>query len=795
MPEVPVRTLSRRGFLRYVGAGTGLVLGAELGPLARWLEAAGAPHPGAWVLADGTPGWSPPPYPVPLPGDLGPVAGDAARLSRFTVVDDLVLPAGFRYDVVARWGDVFGPPGEPARQIRFGYNCDYTGLVPIAGAPDQFYLLVNHEYVSARPWLQTVREVLGEELADFQLIPDPDRRSRGRLVIDGWDAGGETIDLERDSVPAAVRSAIARVSELALSEQGVSVLRVRRTDGGRVEVVAGAPDHRRIAAASSQNVPPAPGGGPPFRFSGPAAALLTKPPRGTMCNCSGGTTPWGTFLTCEENFQDQCQEEVAPDGTLAPDRGQPFHGEGALDRGRLDASVPEPLILEGFGHGLGDPLDGRHYGWVTEIDPRTGELTKHTALGRFRHENVTLRAVAGRRLAAYMGDDRRGGHVWKFVSDEVVQDPADPANGRLLASGTLFVARFSGDFKGRWIPLVPETPLVVPEPEHGHSEHLLLPARPAGGFEPVGNPKKRRAKTPVRNWVATIEAFTGKDYRLCTLGDLVRPAVIPGDPAESRRRALGVLLLDAFAMANAVGGTPSARPEDLEVHPGDGSVYIAFTDSTGSAEGSPDRRVFPDSAGTNSRQYGAIYRLAEDGDDPAAQTFTWGKFVASGEVAEQGGGFANADNLAFDPAANLWMVTDISTTVQNSPTERSKGDGTHPGGSRFPGIFGNNALFMIPARGPAAGIPHCFATGPMECELTGPTFLPDGLGLILSVQHPGERHGRRPAHQPARRQWHVIHDRANHAFQQERFVPLGSNFPSRQPGAAPRPSVVCIRRS
>lgn len=795
MPDIPLSSLSRRSFLRYVGAGTGLVLGAELGPLARWVQAAAAPLAGAWVLADGTPCWeSPPPYPVPLPGDLGPVHGDAPRLAHFEVIDDLVLPVGFRYDLVAQWGEVFGPPDRPDQQIRFGYNCDYTGLVPIVGQPDHFYLLVNHEYVSARPWLQACREILGEELPKIRLIENPRKRGEGLLEIDGWVAPDQQLDLARDPIPPAVRAAITRVSELALSEQGVSVLHVRRFPDGRIEVVPDAPDHRRIAGASTRNVPLGPDGRLPFRFSGPAAPLLTRAPRGTMCNCSGGTTPWGTFLTCEENFQDQCQEEVAPDGTPVPDRPQWFSAEGILVRGRLDAAVPEPAILEGFGFALADPLDGRQYGWVNEIDPVTGALTKHTGLGRFRHENVAVRAVAGRRLAAYMGDDRRGGHVWKFVSDEAVGDPAAPANSRLFEDGTLYVARFSKDFKGRWIPLVPETPLAVPEPEHGSSEHMLLPERPAGGFVAVGNPKRKRARKTVIQWVTAVEAFTGKRFGLCTLGDLLRPAA-GGDPAADRRRQVGVLVLDAFAMANAAGGTPSARPEDLEIHPGDGSVYIAFTEASGSADGSPDRRIFPDSDGKNSRQYGAIYRLVEDGDDPAAETFTWGKFVSSGEAAEQGGGFACADNLVFDPAGNLWMVTDISTTVQNFPTERSRGDASHPGGKQFPGIFGNNAMFMIPTRGPSAGIPHTFATGPMECELTGPTFTPDGRTLVLAVQHPGETHGRRPAHAPARRQWHVVHDRANHAFLQERFVPLGSNFPSGEPGAAPRPSVVCITRT
>ena len=254
--------------------------------------------------------------------------------------------------------------------------------------------------------------------------------------------------------------------------------------------------------------------------------------------------------------------------------------------------------------------------------------------------------------------------------------------------------------------------------------------------------------------------------------------------------------MDAYAMANAVGGTPTARPEDIEIHPRDGSVYIAFTDTTGSGDGSPDKRIFPDSAGDTSRQYGAIYRLAETDNDPAATTFAWGKFVSSGEAADGGGGFACADNLVFDPDGNLWMVCDISTTVGNLPVDRSKKQDS-PGGKAFPGVFGNNAMFMIPTAGPNAGVPHCFAVGPMECEMTGPTFVrnPDGgWTLLVSIQHPGELHGtRRDGGQEVRTM--TLAARDGTLFEQRRVVPLGSNFPHGRPDEPPRPCVVCVTRT
>ena len=463
----------------------------------------------------------------------------------------------------------------------------------------------------------------------------------------------------------------------------------------------------------------------------------------------------------------------------------------------VDDSDRTPMSLNGMGYAATTPLDGRHYGWVCEVDPATGRMDKHTSLGRFRHENVALRVEKGKPLAAYMGDDRRGGHVWKFVSDGVVEDPEDPANSALLGEGTLYVARFEDDFTGRWIPLTPETPLRRPEPEHCPTHHVIVPARFVGGFVAIGDTDRDNPALEVDRWMKIISSYAEKPFEEATLGDLVRPEPT-GDEAEDHRRRQGVILMDAFAMGNACGGTPTARPEDLEVHPQDGSVYIAFTDATDSSDGSPDERIFPDSRRENSRQYGSIYRLVEDGEgtggDPAATTFTWGRFVSAGTVAESGGGFANADNLVFDPQGNLWMVTDITNTSLNFPTTLQGIDGTRAGGKQFPGVFGNNSMFMIPTQGPHAGIPHLFAIGPMECEFCGPTFTEDGKTLILAVQHPGEQFATRTAENPEQDETFLIYDREAEPFEQVRTVPVGSNFPSGELGKAPRPAVVCITR-
>ena len=803
--QLPRRSsVDRRKFLKYIGAGAGAIFGTTAGSsLLQMGCAPGSTRVGSWVKADGTGNWRQPAYPVPLPGSMGS-RPDSELFASYEVRDDLVLPEGYRFDIVAEWGQVFG---SSEHQIRFGYGNDYTGLLKIDGVEDQYWLFVNHEYVSIRPWLEAYEEMFGEQPPEVSLVADtrvPMMSKYGIFTFDGYTfpegTSFDTADADAvAAVPPATLEKMKSVAQELLREMGISVLRVRRLADGRFEVVADADDHRRITAFDRQNIP-----GPAeqhSRFTGPSAWLFEAPPQGTMSNCSGGTTPWGTFLTCEENFHNDTTDDISPAGREV-DGWRKSYGCRALKVGDFyDFEDGRPYSINGNGHLLEEPLDGRHFGWVCEVEPETGHMAKHTALGRFRHENVALRADAGKPLAAYMGDDRRGGHIWKFVSKGIVKDPKDPANSKLLEDGTLYVARFHEDFTGEWVPLEVGTPLRRPEPEFCFSQHIQVPSRFVGGAVKVGDTERDQPEIEVEDWMDIIADFAEKPFESCTLGDLVRvDQESDGDEAAALdRKKVGILTMDAFLMANAVGGTPSARPEDLEVHPRDRSVYIAFTDATDSSDGSPDGRIFPDSAMETSRQYGAIYRIMEGGDesadsDPAATKFSWGKFVSSGEVAEQGGGFACADNMVFDPSDNLWMVTDISTSALNFPTSRELIDGTNPGGKNFPGVFGNNAMFMFPTSGERAGMPQLFAIAPMEAEFCGPTFTEDGETLILSIQHPGELDGARK-NGATEQQSHVVHDRENKPFKQERSVPVGSNFPHGEDGRAPRPCVVCITRA
>ena len=169
----------------------------------------------------------------------------------------------------------------------------------------------------------------------------------------------------------------------------------------------------------------------------------------------------------------------------------------------------------------GGPFDlpGGHYGWVVEIDPYDPGSTpvKHTALGRFRHENVGLRVEAGKPVAAYMGDDRVGGHVWKFVSDELYR-PGDPAsNRRLLSSGRLYAARFRPGGRGEWRLLDVSSPLdpnpaprdpkpAIPRGARRLGDVYFSPGRRAHGRVPGGQRARGHAVGPARGRWRSIPA-------------------------------------------------------------------------------------------------------------------------------------------------------------------------------------------------------------------------------------------------------------------------------------------------
>jgi hypothetical protein len=184
----------------------------------------------------------------------------------------------------------------------------------------------------------------------------------------------------------------------------------------------------------------------------------------------------------------------------------------------------------------------------------------------------------------------------------------------------------------------------------------------------------------------------------------------------------------------------------------------------------------------------------DNNNDPSALTFKWSMFSFGGEPADGGLGFSNPDNLEFDNRGNIWMVTDMSTSRHNKAVpSRTDKNGKPLKQTELVGLFGNSSIWYIPTSGPNAGKAFMFGYGPMGCETTGPFLTPDNKTLFLAVQHPGEDNGIRKDMKTETRMF-AMRTTDGQEFMQERIVPIGSNWPSKQPNAAPRPAVVAIRR-
>ncbi|MFN9622869.1 MAG: PhoX family protein [Cyanobacteriota bacterium] len=666
--------------------------------------------------------------PIPLPGDGLSAAEQQRAYSRVALQDQLLLPEGYGSEVLVQWGD-------PVANGHFGYNNDYLAWTPLDG--ERALLTVNFEFISPRPWVAGYGAVMGRE--------PPFQELRRLLAERGGSVNALTL-----AVDDPLRRPLLEVATAAMEDVGLGVVEIERRADQRWRRRRGYYD-RRINGLTGLDRPEA-----RLHCSGPAAAVFRRRQRlghddglgdriiGSFANCAGGQTPWGTVLSAEENVQSQVVEAVYADGSSPPPSERPFRFDG--DR------------LEGLGNPFG--LVGNKYGWMVEIDPRRPERppVKHTALGRFRHEAVAVRARSGQPLVVYSGCDRHGGHLYRYVSAAIVRDPADPANSRLLEQGRLEVARFEAGGGGRWIPLQPQTPLNPLPPSH--FSRFDLPA-----VLPLPHSDRSRVGAERMESDAQLNAYC---QRFSTLADLY-----PGRGEEQ----LGAILIDAHLAANAAGATPTARPEDTELDPRTGDLLITFTAGGSDGEGQADPAIFRGPAGESSWPYGWLMRL-DDGVPALEQpggAFRW-RMVAIGGTPWQGGmGFANPDNLAIDRGGNVWMVTDRASVNGSAD------------------VFGNNACWIFPATGAADGEPWLFATGPMECELTGPCFDGSESTLFLSVQHPGEDNA---THRNADKevQAYTLRDRNGGRFAQLREVPLGSNWPSSAAGTPPRPAVVAIRR-
>lgn len=549
------------------------------------------------------------PGPMPLPGD-GRTAEQQRRFySRLAIEDRVVVPAGYRSELLLSWGDQLADG-------RFGFNNDYLAFTALAAT--RALLTVNFEYISARAWAAGFADATGVTLP-FEALRQ------------GLAQRGGSVDVGALAPDDALLEPLLAVATAAMADLGIGVAEIGLDASGQWRQQPGRFD-RRVTGLTGLNQPQQ-----LLRCSGPASAVFKRSQRrgyddglgdriiGSFANCAGGQTPWGTVLSAEENFQSQVVERVYADGSSPSPAERQFRFNGE----RLD--------------GLGNPfaLAGNKYGWMVEIDPKRPDQppVKHSWLGRFRHEAVAVKADAGQPLLVYSGCDRHGGHLYRYVSSEPVRDPADPANSSLLEQGRLEAAVFNADGTGRWVELAAETPLAPQRPSHfesfGLSQACLLPHR-----------DRTQAGAEALATDAELDVYLQSHHRLADL--------YPGSGASQQ----GAILIDAHLAANAVGATPAARPEDTDIDPRSGDLLIAFTAGGSDGDGRADPAIFKGPKGEPSWPYGWVMRLKEFRSRGEASGFSW-QMVASGGTPWQGGmGFANPDNLAVDSRGNIWMVTD-----------------------------------------------------------------------------------------------------------------------------------------
>lgn len=320
---------------------------------------------------------------------------------------------GYDADILLRWGDGLfadAPEFDPANQTaaaqarQFGYNNDYVGYIPLDGSSEHGLLVVNHEYTNPHlmfPGLVTLAE--------------------GKITMNPLSK--EQVDIE-------------------LMAHGGTIVEIRK-DQGKWQVVRDGQYNRRITAETEMEVRgPAAGHDRLKTNADPSGTRVF----GTLNNCAGGVTPWGTYIMAEENFHGYFGGELPaghPEAANYERLGLPEGSyEWAAFYDRFDVSK--------------EPNEPNRFGYIVEVDPMDPNSVpkKRTALGRFKHEGAESIVSKDGRVVFYLGDDERFDYVYKFVTAGTFNPDDRAANMDLLDDGTLYVAKFDADGSMEWLPLV-----------------------------------------------------------------------------------------------------------------------------------------------------------------------------------------------------------------------------------------------------------------------------------------------------------------------------------------------------
>ena len=488
-------------------------------------------------------------------------------------LDRVTVPAGYTTQTLLPWGapllsgaatfnsDASNTAAEQAQQV--GSHHDGMHFFPIdlpagGNSSTEGLLVMNHEYCD--PQLLHTQGVLG--------LPRP----------------------------------LAQV-EKELAAHGVSVAHIRLDADGQWQLVSNSRFNRRITGTTPMDI------AGPLRGHSSLQTLFSPAgisARGTLNNCSMGVTPWGTYLTCEENWSD-CFINRDADiprshyryGIRADNSKYHWHTaqpQADISR-RFDATVKAATATQDYRN------EPHQFGWMVEIDPFNPDSTprKHTALGRFAHEGIIFhKAVEGQPLVAYSGDDSRFEYIYKFVSHEPYYRAS--AGPHLLEQGTLYVAVFHEDGRGEWRAL------------------------------DIHNPEfQQRA---------------------------AQAGVIFTDQAD--------VLLNTRLAADAVGATRMDRPEWGAVHPHSGEVYFTLTNNDKRTEGDTDA-ANPRARNDYGHIIRWREQGAPQAQSFAWDVFWFGGPAGTGQpqhrtVADDAGKIACPDGLWFDTDGRLWIQTDMSNS-------------------------------------------------------------------------------------------------------------------------------------
>ena len=500
---------------------------------------------------------------------------------------------------------------------------------------------------------------------------------------------------------------------------GVSVVEVKRT-GDKWATVQGSAFNFRLTALSE------------IEIAGPArgnALLVTKysatgtKTRGTVNNCGTGKTPWGSFVTGEENWVGYFYRSATDDAARADKsvtslkrygRSQGAASRHGWETGGADDKYARWNISKTGASSTGsddyrNEMNGM--GYMVEIDPynKTRAAKKRTAMGRYAHESGAFSLpVAGKPIAVYMGDDARNEYIYKYVST-ANWDAADANSTDVLATGDkyldngkMYVAKFNADGTGQWLELS------------------------------IGNPT-----------VAGYAAYAFADQ---------------ADVCVNTRLA-----------ADAVGATKMDRPEWCSVNPANGEIYYSLTNNsnrrvepTGSSQLAPDSanpRAYTDLKGTSEQKgnpNGHLIRIKEAAAGAGATSFTWDLYAMGAQfdadtskvnlsnlTADQD--FSSPDGLVFSPATGIMWIqtddgayTDVTNCMMLAALPGQVGDGAKKTLSYTKADGSTLAVDTYVGKSPTPATLKRFLVGPKACEITGLCETPDGKAVFVNIQHPGE---------------------------------------------------------